>query len=88
MSNILELKRLHSIGFEIHIVSSAKNCEWIRNRINSFIKEHDLPISGIHLTQGEKGMKLAELDSFMHFDDQDQDFEDSLHVFKGKWILV
>ena len=64
--SIDKLRSFHELGKEIVIVTTRFRSQ----EIFDFVKEHSLPISSIHCTEGElKGKTLKIIGSELHFDD-------------------
>lgn len=62
------IKEKHKIGYDIHVVTFRHDKDM--QEVRSFIKEHNLPIAGIHNTSsGSKTPVLKELGSLLHIDD-------------------
>lgn len=62
------IKDKHRKGFHIHIVTFREDKDMAE--VKAFVKEHDLPIEGIHNTSSKsKTPVLKELNSKLHIDD-------------------
>ena len=64
------LREFHDRGYEIRIVTARFRPQ----EVWDFVKEHHLPISEVHCTEGElKGKTLLEIGSELHFDDWEEE---------------
>lgn len=72
---LTKLKELSERGYEIAIVTSRIDTQTSKNRISTFIMEHELPISrGVIFTNGDwKAATLEELGSVLHYDDDPEE---------------
>ncbi|MEN8445866.1 MAG: HAD family hydrolase [Cyanobacteria bacterium J06555_13] len=68
LESIAKLKEFHRQGKDVKIVTTR----WRDEEVLTFVREYRLPISSVHCTQGElKAIKLKELNSQLHFDDNE-----------------
>jgi FMN phosphatase YigB (HAD superfamily) len=75
-NHIIDLfKRFYNAGYKVFIVTTRlQKHEASPDRINvaQFVKEHNLPVAGVIFTEGEdKVHTLQDLNSLLHFDDDD-----------------
>jgi len=72
------IDRMHkyvSQGHKVVIVTSRKESSANRKYIDKFVKENDLPVDAIFLVGGDKYNTLIELETSVHFDDDDREIE-------------
>ncbi|MEL7078660.1 MAG: hypothetical protein AAFY50_06275 [Cyanobacteria bacterium J06648_1] len=72
-----KLRSFHEQGYEIRIVTTR----WRSEEVNEFVRQHQLPVSSVHCTEGElKANILQELGSKLHFDDNEAEAIANLEV--------
>ena len=78
--NIEEIRQLVSAGHTVFIVT-GRTPRWessggapVRISVHDFIREHQLPVSGVHFTSGKlKASTLLKLRSVKHWDDDEEE---------------
>ena len=71
---ISAMKKLHSKGFEIAIVTSRHSTSEHKRTIGTFVKKHGLPVKRFVFTNGKwKVDMLDKLGSILHYDDDKEE---------------
>jgi hypothetical protein len=65
--------KLFNKGFDIHIVTSRHKSR--AYDVENFIERYDLPVKDVHYAAGRKAKILKDLNSKVHFDDNNKEFE-------------
>ena len=79
------MKKLHSKGFEIAIVTTRHNKGDHKRAVATFVKKHGLPVKRLIFTNGKwKADMLDKLGSILHYDDD----KEEIKRIKAKGIKV
>jgi len=66
------LKEFANRGYDIYIVTSRHKSR--SADVESFLERYELPIKGVHYAAGDKATILNNLNSKVHFDDDEEEF--------------
>lgn len=84
--NVQKLISYAEKGYRVIIVTSRSERE--KPEVEDFVRRHNLPVSEIHATGGDKGAKLNEVGSIRHYDDMHQQHDDEDGQFQGEWEKI
>jgi len=82
---ISAMKKLHSKGFEIAIVTTRHGTSEHKKTIGTFVRKHGLPVKRLIFTNGKwKADTLDKMGSILHYDDD----KEEIKRIKAKGIKV